>query len=185
MLKPPKKVGPPREIAKKYGRSVFFQDYQMPDGNVEEFFISEANTTPTIGMAVTADNQVILIRQFRYAVNDFIDEFPGGNPKPGQSFEDAFRMEVLEETGYECGTVIQLGDPIAFEPLWYGTRFVPFLATGCVFRKDPELEPGENLEVVRVPLAEFMDKALHRGLIRDSKTLAITLLALPHLGYHI
>ena len=185
MVQPPKKIGEPRGEVSKYGRSVFFQDYQMPDGSVEEFFVSTANTTPAIGMPVTADSRVVLVRQYRYGIGDFILEFPGGGPRPGESLEDAFQREILEETGYECGKLTRLSGPIAHEPVWYSAKYVPFLATGCVFKEKPEREIEEIMELVAIPLPEFVDNVLRGNFLFDAKSLAIALLALPQLGYSI
>ena len=44
-------------------------------------------------------DKVVLIRQYRYAINDFIYEFPAGLVEPGEDFHEGAVREMYEETG--------------------------------------------------------------------------------------
>lgn len=62
-----------------------------------------------IVLATTADQRIILVRQFRPALGKYTLEFPAGGIDPGESPEEAVRRELLEETGFRCGEVESLG----------------------------------------------------------------------------
>ncbi len=53
--------------------------------------------------------RVILVRQYRYAVDRWIWELPAGNVEPGEDPEAAARRECAEETGWTAGRVERIG----------------------------------------------------------------------------
>jgi ADP-ribose pyrophosphatase len=53
-------------------------------------------------------NEIILIRQYRYAVDDVLWELPAGSLEPGESVLDAAVRELEEETGYHAESVSEL-----------------------------------------------------------------------------
>lgn len=55
-------------------------------------------------VALNAQDQLLLVRQFRAAANRFTLELPAGHIEPGETPEEAARKELCEETGYEAGT---------------------------------------------------------------------------------
>ena len=56
--------------------------------------------TSVAAMAITEDNQVILIKQYRYPLNEILIEVPGGFIDAGEEPLKAVERELLEETGY-------------------------------------------------------------------------------------
>ncbi|MCC6024556.1 MAG: NUDIX hydrolase, partial [Thaumarchaeota archaeon] len=49
---------------------------------------------------VTPDGKIVLVRQYRHPVGDYILEIPAGTLKPGEDPEICARRELEEETGY-------------------------------------------------------------------------------------
>ena len=59
-------------------------------------------------VAVTRDNRILLVRQYRPAVAAVTLELPAGHIEPDETPEQAARRELLEETGYEANTFTAL-----------------------------------------------------------------------------
>jgi ADP-ribose pyrophosphatase len=140
-----------------------------------------AQTTPSIFMPVTDRGHVVVVDQFRWGANRVIREIPGGNPKGSQTPEDVVRAELAEETGYAPGRMILLTpNPIYFEPAAFTVPYWPYLVLGCRKIGEPKPDETEFIEVLTFPLEEFLGM-IWAGQVQDSKTIAITFLALPHL----
>jgi len=61
-------------------------------------------------IAKTAERKIILIRQYRPPISDFLLEFPSGYVDGKESPEGAAKRELLEETGYICNEMVPLGE---------------------------------------------------------------------------
>ncbi len=98
-------------------------------------------------LAVTKDGKVLLVRQYRPAVERYTLELPSGHVENGESPEDAARRELLEETGFEAGKLENLGSLIPdtgrlSNQLWC------FMASGATQKEaSPTLEKGIELVV--------------------------------------
>jgi len=118
-------------------------------------------------VAVDADGNVILVRQYRHAVGREMLELPAGGIEPGEAPEESARRELEEETGYRSGNIKRIGG--AYTAPGYSTEFMHlFLATG--------LEPGpsraeddEIIQVVPVPQSRVGD-LVESGEICDGKS---------------
>jgi 8-oxo-dGTP pyrophosphatase MutT (NUDIX family) len=101
------------------------------------------------------DGRVVLVRQWRYGARRLSLEVPGGLVDPGESHEQAARRELEEETGYRAATIERIGDAHP-NPALFSNRISFWLATGLELLSDsPEGDGEEELEVVRVPLADI------------------------------
>ncbi|WP_345953725.1 NUDIX hydrolase [Mucilaginibacter sp. PAMB04168] len=74
---------------------------QMPDGRiVPSYYVLEYPDWAN-AVAVTDDNKIILVRQYRHAAGVVSLEIPGGVIETGEAPVDGMKRELLEETGYE------------------------------------------------------------------------------------
>lgn len=96
---------------------------------------------------------VILVRQFRHGVEASTLEIPGGMVDPGETHTQAGVRELLEETGYAPGRVVELGY-VAAQPAFQNNRCHTILALECVRTAELNLDHGEDLTVEVRPLAE-------------------------------
>jgi ADP-ribose pyrophosphatase len=121
-------------------------------------------------VAITDEQQVLIVRQYRPAVERYTLELPSGLVDPGETPAEAARRELLEETGYEAATVEDLG-PMLPDSGRLGNRIFSCVATGL--RRVPERTPEEGIEVLTWPLDELarataegrFDHALHVAVV--------------------
>lgn len=177
-------AGERRVAIAAYGKEVYWREFVFPDGRRIDHLAIRGVGNPVLVFPVTEDREVIAVRQFRFAANCFLLEIPGGCPKERQSAEDTLKAELLEETGYEAGQILKIGGQTWFEPASSGTPYEPYLALGCRKVREPEPDETEIMRVELYPLEEWIGMAM-RGKVVDNKTLAMTLLALPHLGFKV
>jgi ADP-ribose pyrophosphatase len=106
---------------------------------------------------VTDGKEVLLIRQFRPPVNNYVVEFPAGLNDKGETLEEAARRELLEETGYSAKEMIFLTEG----PLSSGASaeiLTAYLAKGLAFRGIGERDETEEIEVLRIPIDDLFRK---------------------------
>lgn len=149
---------------------------KMPNYYVFEF-TDWVNIVP-----VTKNNELVLIRQYRHAVEDETIEIPGGaiDWRAKESPEQAALRELAEETGYVAEQVIPLGWQRP-NPALQSNKLWSFLALGCEKKLEQKLDEFEDIEVITVPLEEALD-FVHQGQIHHSLVISSIHLALRHLS---
>lgn len=136
--------------------------YHVPDGTEHDWDVLIAPEVVSI-VALTADHQVLLVRQFRPGPGALLLELPGGVVEPGEDIAEAAARELLEETGF-AGAVQFVG--ASYQASNSTMVKHVFTATGCTKVADVSPDPGEFLEVVAVSLEEFRDH-LRGGALTD------------------
>jgi 8-oxo-dGTP pyrophosphatase MutT (NUDIX family) len=105
-------------------------------------------------VAMTADDDVVLVRQWRHGREAFTLEIPGGVVDPGEDPAAAAARELLEETGYSGGAPEYLGT-VEPNPAILTNRCHTYRIRGAVRVAEPTPDPGEDLAVVTMPRAEI------------------------------
>lgn len=133
------------------------------------FTVVEMNNWATI-VPVTADNEFIIVRQFRAGPESDTLEFPGGGVNPGETPVQAAVRELAEETGASAEEFIPLGimDP---NPAFMSNKCHVFLARNARITGKQRLDKFEDAEAVTVPCEKMMEMA-ENGSFRQSLSLA-------------
>ena len=126
---------------------------------------------------VTAEGQVILVRQYKHGAGQILIEFPGGIfnsvDEPG---EVAAARELAEETGYSAASLELLGT-IWDDPAKQTNRIHLYLARDVVKTQEQDLDDIEAIEMLKVPLAEIQPMVM-RGEISVSSSVNLAWLSL-------
>ena len=119
-------------------------------------------------LPMTAEGEVICVRQYRYAHRCVLTEIPAGKlDAPDEDHVEAALRELREETGAHCKTLTHLG-LFRSTPAILDEKIDLYLAEGLTFG-DTDPDEDEFLETVRIPLATLVDQVMC-GEITDGKT---------------
>jgi ADP-ribose pyrophosphatase len=121
---------------------------------------------------IDRDNQVLLVRQFRYPVDASLLEVPAGGIEPGEDSLDCVRREMQEETGYLPGKIEKIGGFYSIPG--YGTEYLYVYVARDLKPSRLVAEDTDEIEVVRVPLNQ-VPELIFSGRVCDAKTIAALL----------
>ena len=136
---------------------IWEQDVTLPNGaTIEGYIVTEARDVGMV-FALTEDERVILVEQYKHGLGETEVDLPAGyldedDPSPLAGTQ----RELLEETGYASDDWQPLGD-FAVNPNRSKNRFYYFLARNVRRVDEPHLDPTEELVLHFVPLAELRD----------------------------
>lgn len=117
-------------------------------------------------VALTPERRLVVVRQYRFGTAAITTEIPGGVIDRGEAPEAAARRELLEETGYTAERWTALG-AVEPNPAYQTNLCHHYLAEGARRTADQDLDPGEDIVVDTLTLAEAR-RAVRSGAIRHS-----------------
>ena len=129
-------------------------------------------------IALTPDHQLVLVRQFRYGIDDFSIEIPGGVIDPGEDCVAAGLRELREETGY-VGDHARLLGSIHPNPAMQNNRCHLVLVENVRRAADLDWDPDEEFEIMSEPVDAVYNLA-YAGGITHAMVLDALLLFSPH-----
>ena len=142
---------------------------QLPNGHEGEYgqiiFPNAALAVP-----ITADNKVILLRQYRFAVSRYLLEFPAGTLEIGESPINSIKREIKEETGFSAEKWDELGTLVP-APGYANEEIYLFLARDLKkLNSEVKGDLDEDIKVLILDPDE-LDKLISSGNeILDAKT---------------
>ena len=117
--------------------------------------------------ALTEQNEVLLVRQFRYPYKEVLLELPAGKLEKGEDPFEAVKREQMEETGTTGENYISLGN--LYPSHGYCGEIIRIWACRVAQKGEMHLDEDEFLEVERIPLDKAVEMVLNNE-IPDSKT---------------
>jgi ADP-ribose pyrophosphatase len=151
---------------------------RLPDGREVDREVVEHRGAAVI-VPLTAMGEVLMVRQFRYVVNQTLVELPAGGLEPGETPLAAAVRELAEEVGAAAGQWEPLG--VMFPSPGILTEvYHLFLATDLTEGR-PYWTADEDLIIERLSLPEAVDR-IRRGEVRDAKSVAGLLLVARRQG---
>ncbi|GGL46655.1 NUDIX domain-containing protein [Sporolactobacillus putidus] len=118
-------------------------------------------------IAVTEDEKMLLVRQYRYPLDKIIYEIPAGKLEPGENPDDSAMRELEEETGHQCEQLERIAS--FYSSPGFSDELLNIYFTNTLTNGRQHLDDDEFLEVYAVDLGEAVQMVRdHR--IADAKT---------------
>jgi len=153
--------------------------YRHPARGTEREFIVINPPDWVNVVALTPDHHIVLVRQFRYGIDEFSLEIPGGVMEPGEDPVTAGLRELREETGY-TGAPAKLLGSVHPNPAIQSNRCHFVFVETAVKSQAIEWDTDEEIHVTTQPIGEVLALA-HAGGIVHSLVLNALMLFEAHL----
>ena len=142
-------------------------------GSEHDFFTIDASDWVNI-VALTPDDCVVMVRQYRHGADRVTLETPGGMVDPGETPEQAAARELLEETGYAADEIVGLGC-VNPNPALFSNRLHGFFASGARRVREVRNESTEETHVELVPIAKLREE-VRAGRVDHALVIAVAYL---------
>ena len=117
------------------------------------------------------DDRCKLLKQYRYAIDQYIYEAPAGTMEPGEDPLKTAHRELIEETGFSARTIVQKGF-IYTTPGYTDEKIFLFEARDLFPSREYEKDDDEVIEVVDIATKDLA-AMIHEGTIVDAKTICL------------
>lgn len=156
-MKPWKRVEPTK-VTKVGWRTITSKTFVMPDDTKMVFDTLHGDGQKFANViALTPDKKVIVAKQYRPGPEKMMYELPGGFVDKGEKPEDSAIRELLEETGYEAGRVVYLGE--FHKDTFMNASWHTVIAYDCKKIHEQKLESEEFIDIEELPIDEFIAHA--------------------------
>lgn len=161
-----------RELVARGAIIDYYQDtMQIPNGKTAKWdFIMHKGAAACV--AVKKNGNLVMVRQYRNALERETIEIPAGGINPGEDMRSAALRELEEETGYKAGKfefLLSIRTTVAF-----CNELIDIYLAEDLEEGEQHLDEDEYLEIVEYPLSELLDM-IEKGVIQDSKTVSAIL----------
>lgn len=125
-------------------------------------------------VAITENDEVLMVRQYRKAIERELLEIPAGKLEEGESREVCVERELMEETGYFPNELTYLTS--FYTSPGFSNEILHLFIAKNLIKKSRDADFDEYLQAEKVPFEEAINK-IRTGEIVDSKTITGLLLA--------
>jgi len=140
---------------------------ELPDGAVIEDFFTVGIQDASMVAALTAEGDILLKKEFRYACGCDVTECPAGMFEKGEEPLDVARRELLEETGYSSDDWTYLGPTLESTSKLTNTMHL-FLARNCIKKDEQHLDQFERISLIKVPLQRAVEMVMNGAINANS-----------------
>jgi len=134
-----------------------------------------------LAVPVTPEGKLVLVRQYRFAVQGRLLEFPAGTLEPEEDAAETIKREIEEETGYRAHTWRKLGE-FFLAPGYSDEVIYAYLAQDLERLDNPPAQDAdEDIEIVLMS-PQDLDQAILNGEPVDAKSITSFFLARPFLS---
>ncbi|MBR3738728.1 MAG: HAD hydrolase-like protein, partial [Eubacterium sp.] len=123
-------------------------------------------------IALTDDDEVLLVRQFRYPYKEVIYEIPAGKLEKGEDAFEAGKREFKEECGAIADEYFSLGE--IYPSPGYTNEIIRLYGARKLHFEEQNLDDDEFLQIRRMKFDELIERIMS-GEIKDAKTVAAAL----------
>ena len=135
---------------------------EMPNGHViPAFYVNEYPEWVNV-FAITDENKVVMVKQYRHGIGEISIELPGGVAEKGETLEAGVKRELKEETGFEFEHWEYIGK-ICANPSTTNNYMHMYLAKNGRKVSEQKLDDSEDVEVLLMDLEEV------KKLVRENK----------------
>ncbi len=142
-------------------------------GDAHDFYAIDSSDWVNV-VAITPDDCVVMVRQYRHGAARITLETPGGLIDPGETPAQAAARELLEETGYAAAELVPLGG-VNPNPALFSNRLHGFLARGAQRVHAVRNESTEETHVELVPLEKLREE-VRAGRVDHALVIAVAYL---------
>ena len=149
---------------------------RLPNGEEINWFYWNSNDSVMV-VGETSGNELIMIRQYRYLPDCEVIEFPSGKVEDKEDIVGGALREFNEETGYECKTLIKLGE--FYETYGQLNRKIHIFYGPRAKKTQNKITNNDEFEDIKVEIVDFkkaLDLAIENKIIAMGSALAVLLL---------
>jgi len=154
--------------------TVHSHSVELPDGQVIEPYFRIDLRSWVVMLAITADRDVVVARQYRHGIGRESLMLPGGLLEEGEDPLDAAKRELMEETGFASDSWESLGHFIPNSNYRCGECHL-FLAREAKRIAEPDSDDLEETELCLMPFVKLLDELRQGNVISLSTVTAIAL----------
>ena len=161
--------------------AVYEEEITLPNGKITK--VSRIAHRRTISVVpVKADGSVVMVRQYRPAIGNYLLEIPAGLVNDDkESYEECAQREMAEEIGYRAKRLVRLFE--GYLVPGYGDEYMYYYLAIDLYREFLPPDEDEYIETLEMPM-ETVLQMVRKAEITDSKTALGILMAADYLRRH-
>lgn len=152
-------------------------DLPLPDGKLKTYELVDIQNAVTV-LPLDSEGNIYFVEQYRIGANKKLLELPAGKIEPDEDPLEAARRELREETGMDAAGFKPLGN-FYMSPGYANEYMFCFLATE-LFQAPLSPDADEFINIKKIHLGQ-VNELINNGVLDDSKTLAVLMLAQKYL----